>query len=319
MEHHPPVSGFGVAADAPALRVDYGLSRDSPLYADSNLFEEEMPLEVHVHEGIEFGILLSGRQERRFEGLVCEIGPGDVWLSATWEPHGFRISEPGSADVVVMFLPEFLGEERLGGLSWLALFAASPADRPRVTDEGTRQRMLAVAREMQREIAARQPGWETAVRLELLKALLTLGRTWTPPRHSHTHSQVRASNLPRIMPALVLVHSERGRRVSVAEAAGKCALGRAQFSLIFRHTMGMSFGRFCLRSRLGFVAELLLSTALPIQAIAQRAGFVDGSHMHRAFVARYGCRPGQYRTDNRPERQPIPQATALPRRDSTSR
>ncbi len=279
--------------------MDYGLSRDLPLYADSNLFEEEMPLEVHVHEGIEFGILLSGRQERRFEGLVYEIGPGDVWLAATWEPHGFRITEAGSTDVVVMFLPEFLGEERLGELSWLALFAAPPDDRPRVTDEGTRQRMLAVAREMQGEIAARQPGWDAAVRLELLKALLTLSRAWSPPSRPQARRPARASNLPRIMPALVLAHSERGRRVSVAEAARACALGRAQFSLVFRDTMGMSFGRFCLRSRLGFVAELLLSTGEPIQAIAQRAGFVDGSHMHRAFVARYSCTPGQYRADNR--------------------
>jgi AraC-like DNA-binding protein len=86
----------------------------------------------------------------------------------------------------------------------------------------------------------------------------------------------------------------------VDEAASRCGLGRAQFSLVFRDTMGMSFGRFCLRSRLGFVAEMLLSTDLPTQAIAQRAGFVDGSHMHRAFVARYGCTPGQYRADNRP-------------------
>ncbi len=300
MEHEPPVSGFGVAADAPALRVDYGLSRESPLYADSNFFEEAMPLEVHVHGGIEFGVLLSGEQERRFENLVYQVGPGDVWLSATWEPHGFRIVEPGSADVVVMFLPEFLGEEQLGELSWVSLFAASPAERPRVGDDKTRQKMLAIGREMQREIAGREAGWASAVRLDLLKALLTLSRAWEPPSRSHRHATVRASNLPRIMPALVLVHAERGRRVAVAEAASRCGLGRAQFSLVFRDTMGMSFGRFCLRSRLGFVAEMLLSTDLPTQAIAQRAGFVDGSHMHRAFVARYGCTPGQYRSDNRP-------------------
>lgn len=300
MEHHPPVSGFGVAADAPALRVDYGLSRESPLYADSNFFEEAMPLEVHVHGGIEFGILLSGEQERRFEDLVYQVGPGDVWLSATWEPHGFRIVEPGTADVVVMFLPEFLGEEQLGELSWVSLFAAPPAHRPRVTDEATRRKMFAIAREMQREVGTRQPGWEAAVRLELLRALLTLSRFWAPPPRLQDRSQARASNLPRIMPALVLAHSERGRRVAVDEAASRCGLGRAQFSLVFRNTMGMSFGRFCLRSRLGFVAEMLLSTNLPTQAIAQRAGFVDGSHMHRAFVARYGCTPGQYRSDNRP-------------------
>ncbi len=299
MEQQPPVSGLGIASDAPALRLEYGLSPDSPLYADSNVFEGEAPLVVHVHEGIEFGILLSGEQERRFGEFVWQIRPGDVWLCATWEPHGYRIIAPGSADVVVMFLPEFLGEERLGELSWLGLFAASPARRPRVTDDGMRERMLAIGREMESEISQKQPGWQSAVRLALLKALLTLSRAWHPPARPEARSRVRASNLPRIMPALILVHSERGRRVGLEEAAGKCGLARAQFSLVFRNTMGMSFGKFCLRSRLGLVAELLLSTDLPTQSIAQTAGFVDGSHMHRVFVAHYGCTPGQYRAENR--------------------
>ncbi len=281
------------------MRLEYGLSPDSPLYADSNVFEGEVPLVVHVHEGIEFGILLSGEQERRFGELVWEIRPGDVWLCATWEPHGYRIIAPESTDVVVMFLPEFLGEERLGELSWLSLFAASPARRPRVTEDGMREQMLAVGREMQCEISEKQPGWHSAVRLDLLRALLTLSRAWEPPARSEARSRVQASNLPRIMPALVLLHSERGRRVGLEEAARKCGLGRAQFSLVFRDTMGVSFGKFCLRSRLGLVAELLLSTDLPTQSIAQRAGFVDGSHMHRAFVAHYGCTPGQYRAQNR--------------------
>jgi len=38
-------------------------------------------------------------------------------------------------------------------------------------------------------------------------------------------------------------------------------------------------------------------------AIAQQAGFADSSHMHRTFVNHYGCTPGEYRTQNRPEQR----------------
>ena len=302
MERYPPVSGLGVGGSSPALRLDYGLTPGRPLYAGSNTFEEEMPLIVHVHEGIEFGILLSGQQERRFGDLAVAISPGDTWLAATWEPHGWRISPRGSTDVVLMFLPDYLGEERLGHLSWLSLFAAPPAQRPLVTDERMREEVLALGWQIRREINEQRLGWESAVRLDLLRALLTLCREWKPPVKPEAHTRVRASNLPRIMPALVLVQSERGRRVSLPEAARACNLGRAQFCLIFQQTMGMSFGRFCLRSRLGYVAELLLASDLPTGAVAEAAGFADGSHVHRAFVRHYGCTPGQYRAENRPAR-----------------
>jgi len=33
----------------------------------------------------------------------------------------------------------------------------------------------------------------------------------------------------------------------------------------------------------------------PVEAIARNAGFVDGSHLHRAFVRHYGCTPREYR------------------------
>ena len=35
---------------------------------------------------------------------------------------------------------------------------------------------------------------------------------------------------------------------------------------------------------------------LPLAAIADETGFVDRSHLHRAFGAHYGCSPTQYRT-----------------------
>jgi AraC-like DNA-binding protein len=59
--------------------------------------------------------------------------------------------------------------------------------------------------------------------------------------------------------------------------------------------MGTSFGQFSLRARLGYAAHRLLASDLTVEAIAQRAGFVDASHFHRTFVRHYGCTPRTYR------------------------
>lgn len=294
---------LGVDSVRRAKLYDFRLSAASPLYVDSNLFHYETPLEIEVHAGIEVGILLAGAEEHQLDDWVCRALPGDVWLTATWEPHGWRVAAPNTQDVLVIFLPEFLGEEQLGNLSWLDLFAVPPNQRPRVTTPEMRERIIALGYELRQEVSEQRPGWQTAVRLSLLNLLLTLSREWRPPARSHVRSRLRAASLPRIIPALNLVQSRPARRVSVADAAKACGLGRAQFCLIFQDAMGMSFGRFRRRSRLGYVAELLLSTDLTIGAIAQQAGFADSSHMHRTFVNHYSCTPGEYRTQNRPKQR----------------
>jgi AraC family transcriptional regulator len=106
---------------------------------------------------------------------------------------------------------------------------------------------------------------------------------------------VRLAHLAQIMPALRLVHSRPVRRVSVAEAAAAANLSRAQFSLVFKRSMGLTFGEFRLRARLALVADRLLNTHLSTDAIAQETGFTDASHLHRSFQKRFGCTPAQYR------------------------
>lgn len=299
MERFPPVSGFGIDPDASAKRYDFSLSPATPFHTNSNYYLEEQPLEIDVHEGVEVGVVLSGAQERHFDGLVFRVAPGDVWMCTPWETHGWRTTEPGTRDIVVIFRPEFLGDETLCHLPWLSLFAVPPSQRPRVTTPEVRAAVLGLGRELLKEFEQQRRGWEAAMRLALLRLLLTLSREWKPPAHSNGQSRVSVSNLPRVMPALVLVHSRLSRRVMVAEAAKSCGLSRAHFCELFRNTMGTSFGKFCLRARAGAAAKLLLSTGLSTESIAERAGFTDGSHLHRAFVKQYGCTPAQYREQHR--------------------
>jgi len=299
MERLPPVSGSGINPDASTKRYDYSLSPDTPVYPNSNFYPEEQALEIDVHEGMEVGVVLSGAQERHFDGLVFRVAPGDVWMCTAWETHGWRTTEPGTRDMVLIFRPEFLGDETLCQFSWLSLFAAPPGQRPRVTTPEVRAAVLGLGREVLKEFEQRRRGWEAAMRLDLLRLLLTLSREWRPPAHSNGQSRVSVGNLPRVMPALVLVHSRLSRRVTVAEAARSCGLSRAHFCELFRNTMGTSFGKFCLRARAGAAAKLLLSTELSTESIAERAGFTDGSHLHRTFVKQYGWTPARYREQHR--------------------
>jgi AraC-like DNA-binding protein len=253
------------------------------------------PLVVDIHEGLEVGIMLVGTAERHFQDFVLPGLPGDVWLCAMWEPHGRRVVSPHTENVVLQFIPEFLGEEIIGGHSWLSLFAVPPRDRPWVAAPETREETLMIGRRLKREIQRRPHFWQYSVRLHLLRLLFLLSRSWSPAAASAHVGGLPGASLLRIMPALNLLRDPRRPRVTLAEAAAACRLSPSRFAVVFPRIMGVSFGKFALRARLAFAAHRLLSTNLSVDAIAAEAGFTDASHLHRHFVRHYGQTPRSYR------------------------
>lgn len=281
---------------------DHHLDEARPFWVSGDRQPQPTPLDLHIHQGVEVGIGLSGCMEISFSEAVVSVGPGDVWLCAMWEPHGWRVTAPDTLTVKVIFLPSFLGDEMLGDRPWLSLFATPPSQRPRVESREMREEALRIGHDFHREIVARRAGWESMVRIEVLRALIQLSREWTPPPSAGQSSGQSASAVARIMPALQRVHSDPRRRITLAEAAAACALSRSSFGALFKHAMGLSFGRFCLRARLTIVAHHLLTTDMTVETIAEEAGFGDGSHLHHAFLKEYGCTPRRYRDDGQRRR-----------------
>jgi AraC-like DNA-binding protein len=186
-----------------------------------------------------------------------------------------------------------------GNISWLNLFVIPPPQRPRVCEAAQRGRLLRIGYDILEECEAEPLGWEISVRLSLLRGLFLLSRNWTPPTIiGKKHYAIRA-NLAEIMPALRLVHTRPNRKVSLAEAAAVCTMSRAQFCRVFHKVIGQGFGAFCESARLALVAQQLLSSDATIQTIAAQVGFTYASHLHRNFVKRYDCTPGEFRERSR--------------------
>ncbi len=266
---------------------------------------------LHIHEGIEISILLEGALDVGTGDSSLVAQPGDLWLSAMWELHWHGTAPPverKAAVVWVLFLPEFIGDETLDGRSWMSLLALPAAQRAGSASQEMRLQALDIGRELASEINGARPAWETVVRADLLRLFALVSRyRWTgstPPGPVQSAgwrtapARERALGSPAlagIMPALRLVQSQPGRKVSGAEASAACGFSRTHFDLLFRQVIGISFGRFCQRARLGFVASELRHTGATVEEIAARAGFTDRSHLHHAFTKAYGCTPAAYR------------------------
>jgi AraC-like DNA-binding protein len=256
-------------------------------------------LTMDVHQGMEIGFVLRGRMERHYEDFAFLAAPGDIHLCSVWEPHGWRVAEPGTVSVVYIFLPEIMDDESMRNVPWLNFFTAPPRERPRTTTPEMRRDILTLGEIIRREGQEMPPGWMPSVRLLFFYLLLLINRHWQPRVRTSTSSPVPASTFARIMPAVTRVHESPERDITLQEAAALCGLHRSRFGSIFRRTLGVSFTQFQRRARLARVAYLLTTTDLSVQDIACRAGFVDGSHLHRTFLRSYGCTPGQYRAQQR--------------------
>jgi AraC family transcriptional regulator len=87
--------------------------------------------------------------------------------------------------------------------------------------------------------------------------------------------------------------------ISLSQLAELVGFSPAHFVRLFRNTVGYAPYRHVLISRLARARKQLLTSDLPIAAIAIEAGFSSQSHLTTAFRQVYGVTPAQVRRGNR--------------------
>ena len=317
----------------PATIVDHPWMQDHTVAVCVRHDHRPQPLRVEAHDWFEIAVVLRGSREHHWSDHVRELGPGDVVLSPSWEPHAWRSSVPDTLSLSAHFPPQFLGAEVFDGVPWLAVFGCSPKERPTAPSAEVRAELLELANRLARyrsrtvwPVAAGErlasatrrepvvatayamwpgepglpPGWEQYVRLNALLLLLTLFRVWEHRERVAGSAGVGTNHLSRVLPAVHLCGNQPRplRRVAMDEAAGACRLSDSRFRSLFRETMGVSFGTFELRRRLGSAVDMLLTTDAPVAAIATESGFTDASHLRRDLLRHYQTTPASLRTRN---------------------
>jgi len=83
--------------------------------------------------------------------------------------------------------------------------------------------------------------------------------------------------------------------LSIDMLARQTGFSSTYFARLFHLTTGETPHQFVLRHRLDRAEQLLSTTDLPLQRIAQLCGFGDQSHLNRVFKRRRGITPRTYR------------------------
>lgn len=98
-----------------------------------------------------------------------------------------------------------------------------------------------------------------------------------------------------VQTAVFYIRQHLAEPLNLHTVAGLLGCNGSYFSARFKKETGQTLTEFILQERMRLAANLLLTTRLQVQTIAQYCGFLDVNYFSRAFRQVTGCSPSEYR------------------------
>jgi AraC family transcriptional regulator len=259
--------------DARALIHDAEHARElGGLTISTTIHTAGSALAQHYHERAYFCFVDSGRFEEQAGGGTHRCGAELVLFHPRGEAHANVFEDTTHCLNVEVPAAFGLGADELG-------------DAFRRRDQRRSGRLVAVARQIQRELRAADAASGLAIR----GLVLELAAAWArvPPSG--------ARRLVWLDEAIQILRVEYARGIEFRELAARVGVHPVQLSRAFRRAQGVTMTEFVNRLRTEHAARLLATTMRPIAAIALDVGFADQSHLAKVFRRYTGTTCARYR------------------------
>jgi len=252
---------------------------------------------IHIHQGLEIGIVLRGQSRHIYDNYSYIANPGQIWFSGLWEPHGIEIIEPDTSHLIIEILPDFLRTpQTFSRPTWLEIFQMPPKDRPQALNKEDQDYSLQIADKIIHLIEQDSNYKLNWLRLALKEFLLHFTENIDLERFAQMEEKSNA--LFRLYPAMILVEKSYGEKITLNEAAKAAKMSRSLFASLFQEIMGISFQQYRLRIQIAAAINKLKTTDKKLEVIAQECGFTDASYLIRTFKSIVKQTPNEYRRDS---------------------
>lgn len=271
-----------------------------------------MPPDGHVN--LNFVVRGQGLL-RDAQGRVHPLAEGTVFMTPPGRVHRVEPPQgtvPGTGGAADCSLPEH-GLLRMADARDSVLMMVCGAIRatyggsiglfdelrePLVVAFGPDPRMRAVFEGLLAEQAAPGPGSRTMMRTLMTQGLIAVLRRLCDGGDCSL-PWLQALGDERLVRALDLMLEDPAQPHTLESVARAAGMSRSAFSEHFSQTFGRTAMDLLREIRLDRGAELLRTTDLPVQAVAERVGLASRSYFSRAFRARFGTDPAGFRAAER--------------------
>lgn len=257
-------------------------------------------------------VILKGEARLNVAGKIYDVRAGDVLLLPHGSPHLLQglidwghlapvasqyngtlteVVAEGEGSAVEVLCGEFNFGPHSG---WLF---AHEVDVVHLHTDGQQdfpelQTLLAM---LVRESLSNQPGGAKLVQSLAMSFLTMLLRILLAAQEPPA-GLLRLMSDPRLAPAVLAVLADPAQPWTLEMLAQRCFLSRATFARHFSRCYHLTPQSWLTQIRLAQAARLLhQQRGLPVDAIAERCGFLSLSSFSRAFKQRYQQTPAQYR------------------------
>jgi AraC-like DNA-binding protein len=255
-----------------------------------------MPL--HDHPITELVIVTSGQSNHLLEEDSFHIQAGDVFVVPPGVRHGYDCPE-NLMIVNLMFDLNGLGLPRLG-LDELPGYHALFTFEPRLRRERqfSARLRLSMARideidqlvaGIEQEVLQRSPGGLFAAASYLMQVIVALSRDYSAQQHEESLDMVRLGTV------MTFLEGHYDEAFSVEDLAHMAHMSERSFYRAFQTALGCAPLEYILGLRLQRASELLRSTDLKLDEVANRTGFSDGGYLSRQFRKHFHVSPRDYR------------------------
>lgn len=257
----------------------------------------------HAHSDMECCLLLRGTCEVSAGGRTILLSPGDFALLRPLLVHELRSSSDGALFLAAQLRPAICRDYACDGALEFD-FAAGSERLDEAALRDFRRGMLTLAR----CCLERGPGWEFEATGELNLLLALLARSF--PLCAHGQGR-RAAMDERARRILGYIEANCTRKLLLSEIAAAEGLTVSYLSHFFRDSFNTTFQEYLAGLRCERARQLLADRSQTLLDVSISSGFSDVKYLNRAFAARYGCSPAEYRRNaasSGPTRQEHPAA-----------
>ena len=246
---------------------------------DFNLVHARFPagafLPPHVHERATFGVMLTGGFDLAFPGRRFGCAPGSVFVEPAGERHSNRMAPHGAEVLAVQPAPGTAGEP-----AWAGFFARVSYRR--------HGRIAALATRVVTEVRRPDPFSALAAQALVVDMLVAALR-------GESKLAAHRPPSPEVLGLRELLHEGSVEELRIPALAARLGMPADRLCREFRLCYGETVAAYARRVRLERAARLLVSTSAGIASVAAETGFVDQSHLTRAFHRHFGITPGEHR------------------------
>ena len=238
----------------------------------------------HLHRFIEIELITGGSGYEEVDGRIYEVGQGDITIMMPDEVHSFVSRHSDSLQITsVKVSPYYLPETVSHFVSSLLL-----KDLPE--DEYTL--LCQLCGKLYSIQQGKRPHGMEALAKECIRMIFLICQTHLGDRMP---VPIEMTESDRYRRALLYIHKNFRRNLTVAEVAAEVYLVPDYFSTYFEKNMGMSCSRYINKLRMELAREYILATDLSLKEIVYRCGFRSFSYFSSVFKKYYGCSPGSFR------------------------